>query len=99
MKILLWSLRLIVFLLLFALAVKNSTPVTLRFFFDGEWQAPLSVVILLAFAAGISLGLSVLLSRLVRQRWTLGRCGDVRAAEPTPPLPAEAAAEVPDKGR
>jgi len=98
MKILLWSLRLIVFLLLFALAVKNSTPVTLRFFFEGEWQAPLSVVILTAFAAGVVLGLGVLLSRLVRQRWALKRCGDVRAAEPTPPLPAEATAELPGKG-
>lgn len=74
MKILLWSLRFVVFLLLFALAVKNSAPVTLRFFFGSELQAPLSVIILAAFAGGLLLGLTVMLGKMVHQRWSLGRC-------------------------
>lgn len=74
MKLLLWALRLLVFFLLFVLAVKNSAPVTLRFFFASEVQVPLSVVILASFAGGMLLGVLVMLGKIVQQRWALGRC-------------------------
>jgi lipopolysaccharide assembly protein A len=73
MKVLLWLLRGFVFIALFGLAVKNSEPVELRFYLDGAWQAPLSVVILLAFAAGAAVGLTATVTALVRQGRELRR--------------------------
>lgn len=82
MRLIVWLLRGIVFVALLGLAVKNSGPVTLRFYLDGAWQAPLSLVILVAFAAGAAVGLSAALDRLVRQARELRALrGDARQAE------------------
>lgn len=54
----LWLLRAMVFLGLFGLAIKNSGPVELRFFFGQAWTAPVAVVILAAFAIGAGIGLT-----------------------------------------
>ena len=68
MRIVVWLLRGIVFLLLFGLAVKNSAPVELRFFLEGAWQAPLSLIILAAFVAGTFVGLTVTIVHSVGER-------------------------------
>jgi uncharacterized integral membrane protein len=68
MRVVLWLLRAIVFVGLFGLAIKNSAPVELRFFLDGVWQAPLSLVILAVFAAGVLLGLTVTAIRSAGER-------------------------------
>jgi uncharacterized integral membrane protein len=68
MRVLLWLLRAIVFIALFGLAIKNSAPVELRFFLDGVWQAPLSLVILAALATGVVLGLTVTVVRSAGDR-------------------------------
>jgi lipopolysaccharide assembly protein A len=73
MKVLVWLLRGVVFVALFGLAVKNSGLVELRFYLDGVWQAPLSVVILIAFAAGTAVGLTATFATLVRQGRELRR--------------------------
>jgi uncharacterized integral membrane protein len=39
----------------------------LRFYLDSAWQAPLSVVILAAFAAGVAIGLTTAVVMVVRQ--------------------------------
>jgi lipopolysaccharide assembly protein A len=67
MRFLIWLLRVIVFIALFGLAIKNSAPVDLRFYLDRVWQAPLSLVILAAFFAGAVIGLTVTVATLVRQ--------------------------------
>ena len=43
-KLLVWLLRILVFIGLFGLAIKNSGPMELRFFLDQSWTAPVSVV-------------------------------------------------------
>ena len=73
MKILVWFLRLLVFVVLFGLAIKNSATIDLRFYFDQTWQAPLALVILIAFIAGVAIGLSVMLASHVMQRRELTR--------------------------
>lgn len=73
MTVLLWLLRGIVFVALFGLAVKNSEPVALRFYLDNVWVAPLSMVILAAFALGIVIGLTATLGTIVRRGRELGR--------------------------
>lgn len=81
MKILNWVLRIIVFILLFGLAIKNSTTVDLRFFFDHAWQMPLSLVILIAFGVGVTVGLTAVLSTLVGQRRELGKLRRLHEAD------------------
>lgn len=73
MKALSWIVRVFVFIVLFGLAIKNSTLVDLKFFFDHTWQMPLSLVILIAFGVGAAFGLTAVLATLVRQRRELGK--------------------------
>jgi len=73
MQILTWAIRLAAFLALLAFAVKNTEPVTLRFYFDLAWQAPLVAVLLIFFAAGAALGLIAVLPTLLGQRRGLRR--------------------------
>lgn len=56
MRALLWASRIFIFLFLFAFAIKNTDPVSVRFFFDAAWQAPLVIVVLASFAGGTVLG-------------------------------------------
>lgn len=73
MKALVWLLRAVIFFMLFGLAIKNSGPVELRFFLDQAWQAPLSLVLLLAFTAGVVIGLAAAVGAWTRQRRDLAR--------------------------
>ncbi len=57
-RLFLWLLRAVVFLGLFGLAIKNSGPMELRFFFGQEWTFPVAVVILAVFAVGVAIGLT-----------------------------------------
>ncbi|MEW5769719.1 MAG: LapA family protein [Pseudomonadota bacterium] len=59
-------LKLILFLLLLGLAARNSDPVSVRYLLGLEWQAPLSLVILIAFAVGLLAGLLACSARLLR---------------------------------
>ncbi len=68
MRFLNWTLRLVVFLVLVAFAAKNTEPVTLHFYFDLAWQAPLVVLLLAFFTAGAVLGLLAMLATMLRQR-------------------------------
>jgi lipopolysaccharide assembly protein A len=73
MKILSWILRIAVFIVLFGLAIKNSTQIEIKFFFDQAWQMPLSLAILIAFGVGAAFGLTAVLATLVKQRRELGK--------------------------
>lgn len=74
MRTLLWIFRFFVFVFLLAFAVMNSDPVSLRFFFDTQWQAPLVIVLLGFFAGGTLLGVLSLLGVLFQLRRELTRC-------------------------
>lgn len=59
----------IVFLFGITFALSNSDPVQLRYYF-GEWHAPLSIIVVVAFVTGIVLGMlsaGLVLLRLRRQ--------------------------------
>jgi putative membrane protein len=68
MRYVTWTVRLVVFLFLLAFAVKNTDPVTLRFYFELAWQAPLIVLLLAFFAAGAVFGLAAALTTVFAQR-------------------------------
>jgi putative membrane protein len=97
MRILTWTIRIALFILLLAFAARNTESVTLRFYFDLAWQAPLVVLLLAFFAAGAVLGLLAALGAVLRQRREASRLRrELRAAgaqpgdAPTlPPPPAE----------
>lgn len=60
--------KIVLFLLLLGFAALNSDGVTLRYFLGMEWQAPLSLVILAAFAVGLLTGLLGCSLRLLRNQ-------------------------------
>jgi lipopolysaccharide assembly protein A len=63
-----WIILLPLFFLLVAFALRNSDPVTVRFFLGREWRAPLSLILLVFTCAGILLGLVGAFPALYRQR-------------------------------
>ena len=73
MRILTWAIRLALFVLLLALAARNTEPVTLRFYFDLAWQAPLVAILLAFFAAGALLGLIAMLGSYLSLRREISR--------------------------
>ena len=83
MRIVTWTIRLVVFVLLVAFAAKNVEPVALRFYFGVELKAPLVLALLAAFALGALLGVAALLGTIVRQRREISLLR--KPAEPAPP--------------
>jgi len=77
-----WTIRLALFLVLLVFAVRNTEPVTLRFWFDQAWQAPLVMVLLAFFAAGALLGLAATLGTALRQRREIVRLRREALARP-----------------
>ena len=56
MKYLAWLLKAAIFFTLFAFALNNQQDATVHFFFGTQWTAPLVLVVLAAFAAGLVVG-------------------------------------------
>ncbi len=73
MRVLAWTLRIILFLALFLFALKNTDTVSLRLYFDQVWNAPLILVLLVFFAAGAAMGVLATMATLFRQRRELAR--------------------------
>ncbi len=72
MRTLTLAIKLALFLAVITFAVKNTDMVTVRYFLGWEWQSPLIFVLLVAFCAGIALGLLAALPKLFRQRRDIG---------------------------
>jgi putative membrane protein len=88
MRIVTWTVRLVLLLLLIVLAARNVEPVTLRFYFDRVLQAPLIVLLFGAFAAGALFGILALVSTLLRQRREISAFKKkLSPVEPSPPPP------------
>ena len=73
MRALAWILRIFLFLALFLFALKNTSTVSLRLYFDQIWQAPLILVLLVFFAAGAAMGVLATLATVFRQRREIAR--------------------------
>ena len=86
-----WFVRLILFLLLFGLALNNLEPTELHLLFGTQWRAPLFVLLLCAFALGALLGIAVMLPGWLRAR----RLQRTVVASTRPPEAVAGAAEVP----
>jgi lipopolysaccharide assembly protein A len=85
MRLFSWLLRAFIFFTLFAFALNNQQPATVRWFFGVQWQAPMVIIVLVAFAVGAAVGVIAMLPDAWR-RWRQVK----RLAPPAPP-PAPAA--------
>jgi lipopolysaccharide assembly protein A len=103
MRIVAWLVRALLFLLLFAFALNNRQPVAVYGFFGMQWQAPLVIVVLLAFAIGAVLGVLAMVPSWWRARRALApgtpSAQDSQAPAPTSVLPTfrDPAAELPPR--
>jgi uncharacterized integral membrane protein len=68
LRVVTWILRLVLFALLFGFALKNTDPVSLRFYFDYAWSAPLILVLLFFFVVGVIVGWTAGMAKVFRQR-------------------------------
>jgi uncharacterized integral membrane protein len=83
-----WVLRAAIFFTLFAFALNNQQDAAVHFFFGTQWRAPMVLLILSAFAAGLAVGVLGMVPRWWKHRM---------AAKKVQPLPAAAAAPASPK--
>jgi lipopolysaccharide assembly protein A len=67
-RLLQWILKAAIFFALFAFALNNQHEVIAHFFFGRQWNAPLVVIVLIAFTAGLVVGVLGMLPRWWRER-------------------------------
>jgi putative membrane protein len=73
--------RVFLFLLLLGFAVKNSETVSVRYLMGLEWHAPLSLILLVAFALGVMFGLFGCSRHLLKLRRDVARLRREAAAD------------------
>jgi uncharacterized integral membrane protein len=86
MRIVTWLVRAFIFFTLFAFALNNQGEVDVNWFFEAKWRAPLVIVVLVAFGAGLALGVLAMMPRWWRQR-RLGQRQSRTPPAPTPTVP------------
>jgi len=80
-----WALRILLFLLLFGFALKNTDPVVVRFYLGSQWEAPLAMVVLFFFGLGAVAGVIACLTHFYRQRREILHLRKEARAKPTAP--------------
>ena len=68
MRVLVWLIRAIVFFTLFAFALNNQAPSSVRLFFGQEWRAPMVFIVLAAFGLGCAFGIFAMVPSWWRHR-------------------------------
>lgn len=84
-----WMLKAAIFFTLFAFALNNQQDATVHFFFGTQWRAPLVLVVLAAFAAGVAIGVLGMIPRWWKQRRVAHEVAQtpIRPPTQTPPTP------------
>ncbi|WP_225781630.1 lipopolysaccharide assembly LapA domain-containing protein [Xenophilus sp. Marseille-Q4582] len=99
MKYFLWLLKAAIFFTLFAFALNNQQDATVNFFFGTYWRAPLVLVVLAAFAGGMTVGVLGMLPlwwrsrQAAQQAQAAAGAQAVPAAVPATPAPVPAVQE------
>jgi len=68
MRLIVWLFRAFIFFALFAFALNNQQRVNVHWFFGVQWQAPMVIVVLAAFAAGSAIGVMAMVPSWWRHR-------------------------------
>lgn len=79
-----WLLKAAIFFTLFAFALNNQGDATVRFFFGYQWTTPLVLVVLVAFALGMAVGVLGMVPRWWRHRRTALASTNVPETASTP---------------
>jgi putative membrane protein len=69
-----WMLKAAIFFTLFAFALNNQQDASVHFFFGTQWRAPLVLVVLAAFTAGVAIGVLGMVPRWWKHRKAAQRC-------------------------
>ena len=85
MRYLSWAFRILLFVLLFGFALKNSDPVTVRFYLGAHWEASLALVALVFFVVGAAAGAVACLGYIYRQRREILQLRKESRTRPGPP--------------
>lgn len=93
MRLLVWALRAFLFFTLFAFALNNGQMAVVHWFFGARWQAPMVIIVLVAFAAGAALGVLAMVPAWWRH-WR-GARRQATASAPPPPPASEAGTSAP----
>jgi uncharacterized integral membrane protein len=89
-----WTLKAAIFFTLFAFALNNQHDATVRFFFGQQWTAPLVLVVLSAFAAGLVIGVLGMVPRW----WQHRRAAAMARQAPPVPTDSEKPSATPPYG-
>ena len=68
MRIFVWLVRAAIFFTLFAFALNNLEPATVKWFFGYEWRAPMVFIVLAAFGLGCAFGIFAMVPSWWRHR-------------------------------
>jgi uncharacterized integral membrane protein len=99
MSVLRWIFISAIFIVLLFISLQNAEPVTLRIFTFFTWEAPLVFVVLVAFAAGVALGMLAAAFKVVRLKRQVSRMRrDHRSAGTAPTTHAPAPGTGPASG-
>ena len=85
MRYLSWAFRILLFILLFGFALKNSDPVTVRFYLGAHWEASLALVVLVFFVVGVAAGVIASFAYIYRQRREILQLRKELRTKPGPP--------------
>jgi uncharacterized integral membrane protein len=101
MRLFSWLARALIFFTLFAFALNNQQQTVVHWFFGAQWQAPLVIIVLAAFAAGCAVGVLAMLPDLWRRWHRAQPVGfsqtPINQAAPASVTPSEFAAEHPPR--
>lgn len=96
MRLIIWVFRALIFFILFAFALHNQHPATIKWAFGYEWQSQTVFVVLAAFAMGCGVGMVAMLPSWWRHRKQPKQ--DTTAPSLTPPRnPPERSTEHPPR--
>jgi uncharacterized integral membrane protein len=94
-----WLLKAAIFFTLFAFALNNQGDVTVHFFFGAQWTAPMVLVVLSVFAAGVCIGVLGMVPRWWRHRKAAHRArSDADSARATLAAESQATPVIPPHG-
>ena len=68
LRLLQWTLKAAIFLILLAFALNNKEDVVVHFLWGLQWRAPMVLVLLVVFTLGVALGVLGMVPRWWRQR-------------------------------
>lgn len=90
MRYLAWFVKIVLFLLFFAFALKNTDTVTLNGLLGSKLQTPLIVLLLVFFVSGVVLGVLAMLAQVFSVRRELAETRKALAVYTNRPAPKSA---------